>query len=35
MARGVAALLPKPVEDAVLLSAGSRYTELVQRVRRL
>jgi len=25
-------LLPKPVKDAVLLSAGDRYTELVQRV---
>lgn len=26
-------LLPEPVEDAVLLSAGDRYTTLVQRVR--
>lgn len=35
MSRGVAALLPKPVEDAVLLSAGSRYTDLVQRAHLL
>jgi hypothetical protein len=27
-------LLPSPVEDAVLLSAGDRYTELVRRVRQ-
>lgn len=28
-------LLPEPVEDAVVLSAGSRYKELVKRVRAL
>ncbi|MCX7887753.1 MAG: C45 family autoproteolytic acyltransferase/hydrolase, partial [Verrucomicrobiae bacterium] len=28
-------LLPEPVEDAVLLSAGNRYKELVRRVREL